>query len=777
MKAMADMVGRNRIVDSLTMLVVSALSLLLLTYVGFGDAENAATQFQVAKMVAQGQFLQGKMEDYLRSGQPLGQFSGFRSLALPLMESDRTISLVEVRDAADKALFKEGVASSITLQHSHLSSDPTPQVQHDEAYQSVILPLRSKFETVGELILAMPRSAVTGPVRLALMPLLPWCGVLCVILAAVAFATSHWPQKKRTRWQQSLFAGAFLLMSAAVIWALVGLYSDGARAKVRALANSLEARLNSIVDLGLSIDDFSGIDVAMAEYRASNPDIGVVAVLDEGVVIIDTDRAYHGRKWVSDGSTFEFVSPLHQKISNGHHQVIMVTLPTGVVYWAIARNVKNFAALFVATGLIALSFVKMSGALTHVYSRRPALSSDEKLEAITPILFVAVFVDNLGASFLPQLVSHSVRAAALPMTTVSIVFLLYFLAFSLTVLPAESFATRRGPKPLILLGCALAAAGMGLLATSGDLALVALARVLSGCGQGLLLIGVQSFIFGEVTPERRSQGNGLVVFNFNAGMISGMAIGALLALSLTESGVFTVGAVLLAVLAVFAALAIPVSSGAALRQIPGGVNLWRVLFDRGFLECIVLIGIPSKALLSGVIVFAMPLLLAKLNFPHEDIGQLVLFYACGVILANAIIARVPDQSRSTGRYLIQGMVLSAAGLAMIGLVGWHTQGTPLVTAGLVLMGVALLGVAHGLINAPVVTHATMLPIADVVGHGSVAALYRMVERVGHVIGPLLIGQLLLLGDYSPKMLLVPAAVAMAAALIFALSAAMKERAA
>jgi hypothetical protein len=123
------------------------------------------------------------------------------------------------------------------------------------------------------------------------------------------------------------------------------------------------------------------------------------------------------------------------------------------------------------------------------------------------------------------------------------------------------------------------------------------------------------------------------------------------------------------------------------------------------------------------------------------------------------------------------MILSTGALAIIGLVGWdaiidsHTP--PLASAGLVLVGVAMLGVAHGFINAPIVTHVTTLPIAATIGPGAVAALYRMIERVGHVTGPVLIGQLLLFGDYDAKMLLIPAAMMMGAAILFKLSGAMK----
>jgi MFS family permease len=778
MMKMRPVAGRGRIIDALTMLVLALVSLLLLLYVGYGEGKRATTTFRVSKLVAQGQVIQNKIEEYLRSGQPLGQFAGFRSLAQPLLESDPALASLIVRAPSGAHLFEIGVA----IKEGDPPSFPQSSVDHlvhlDSDHLHVILPLRNKFETGGSLVVSVKSAAVTEAVDAAFLALLPWCVFLCLALAAFAYTIAHWPRKRRALWHRALFAGAFLATNVAVVLILLNIYSDGARSKARAMADSLNARLNEISDLGLSIEDFSGINQAMVEYRRLNPDIGAVAVVEDGVALLHTNPAAQGRAWVSDRSTFEFTAPLRSNGQTGRSQVVMVTMPFNVVYWAIARNVKNFLALFVATGLIALVFLKLADTRPDEGRDSPA-TDDRRLEFIGPLLFVGVFVDNLSAPFLPQLVRNSAQAAGMPSLAVSIVFLLYFLAFSLSMLPAESFAARRGPKPLIWSGAALAALGSALLAASHGFALVALARVLSGAGQGMLLIGVQSFIFAVAAPERRTHGNGIIVFNFNGGMVAGMAIGSLLVLTLNETGVFALAAAVMTALACYAAISLPVLERAVFRPMPDLSGLWRVLFDRGFLECVLLVGIPSKMLLSGVIIFAMPLLLETLNYRHEDIGQLVMFYAGGVMLANALITRVVGLDRATGRFLTRGMLLSAAGLAMIGLVGWNAviniHSMPFLVSGLVLGGVAALGVAHGFINAPVVTHVTTLPIATAVGVGPVAALYRMVERIGHVSGPVIIGQLLLLRNYDPIMLLIPAAIVMVAAMVFRLSPSGKER--
>src|SRR5262245_22181946 len=76
-----------RLIDGLTMLVVTALSLFLLVYVGFGEGKRIYEQFQIEKLVAHGRIVQNAMENYLRAGLPLKQYAGFATLADPIVQS------------------------------------------------------------------------------------------------------------------------------------------------------------------------------------------------------------------------------------------------------------------------------------------------------------------------------------------------------------------------------------------------------------------------------------------------------------------------------------------------------------------------------------------------------------------------------------------------------------------------------------------------------------------------------------------------------------------
>ena len=51
-----------------------------------------------------------------------------------------------------------------------------------------------------------------------------------------------------------------------------------------------------------------------------------------------------------------------------------------------------------------------------------------------------------------------------------------------------------------------------------------------------------------------------------------------------------------------------------------------------FLKTMFCIGVPAKAILTGTITFALPLLLGQHGYRSEDIGQIIMLYAMSVLL-------------------------------------------------------------------------------------------------------------------------------------------------
>ena len=282
------------------------------------------------------------------------------------------------------------------------------------------------------------------------------------------------------------------------------------------------------------------------------------------------------------------------------------------------------------------------------------------------------------------------------------------------------------------------------------------------------------------SPGGKTRGAAIIVFGFQGGMISGMAIGSLLVTYMGAKGVFVLGGLIATVMALYALMVLPstapqraveIGLGATLRRL--GRDVGQVLRSMHFLQTMFFIGIPAKAVLTGIIIFALPLLLASKQYQQEDIGQIIMVYAAGVVIASSYVSRLVDRTGKTDTILFWGAVISGIGLMAIGLIDWeglNRAGDGKLSTFVLILGVAIVGIAHGFINAPVVTHVAESQLATKIGAASVTATYRFLERIGHVAGPVIVGQLFLFwGQSAANLLWVGVAIAFLGVLFLARS--------
>jgi hypothetical protein len=86
----------------------------------------------------------------------------------------------------------------------------------------------------------------------------------------------------------------------------------------------------------------------------------------------------------------------------------------------------------------------------------------------------------------------------------------------------------------------------------------------------------------------------------------------------------------------------------------------------------------------------------------------------------------------------------------IGLMGSPWLGNGLLSTSVVVVAVLVVGLAHGFINAPVVTHVGQTALAKRIGANPTTTAYRFLERGGHVMGPVLLSQFFLIwGQGAP----------------------------
>jgi putative ABC transport system substrate-binding protein len=715
-------------------------SLALLVYVAWGEMLRTTARFQDERLMARSEQVKSALETHLQAGLPLPQFAGFAALVAELKAGEPSLQAVRLEDPSGRGLFD----SDAMVPDARLIS----------------LSVSNRFEVKGHLLLAVAADAHVQPVRSWMQGILLSAGLIAAGVILWLFRASRQADPLPSQ-RRGLLIGLALqtLVIVAVMWQV---YSAGARSIAQTMADGLLSRVSSIYEDNLSLDDFSDVQAWLADYRNGIAQLVDVDVRINGELkflsrdadsLLDTGALTR----LSARRIVEASAPLDVAVSVG--------VPSAAVYTAIARNLKNFAALFLASVLIAMLLLR----ILHGYATSPEDQSDHQTDAqsaqaeslkASALLFLAVFCDQLSAAFLPQWVTQQAVASGFAQTASSWAFLAYFICFAVVLLPAERVVRQRGALAVLRAGTALIALAAFMLLLWPMFEVTLLARGLSGVGQGLVFVAVQALLLAWSRQAGSLGANTSIVFQFNAGMICGLALGSLLVVYLQPAGVFaTVVAV-----AVFASVLSfslrnpPTQWPAASNQDSAPVSAdslqseerqphlwWAAWRDPGFTLPALLVGIPSKAMMTGVVVYALPLLLSTSGLEREEIGQILLFYAVGVLACNQLINRLSPASSTLP--WICGVAMLVSGGALLGLSvfsGWLSNVPGLYAAALggLLLSVVVLGMAHGAVNAPVVTLVNRSRVAQAQGGGAVAILYRFVERIGHVAGPVLLAHVM-----------------------------------
>jgi predicted MFS family arabinose efflux permease len=714
---------------------------------------------------------------------------GFNTLCERILASDKSISVIIAYDRDEKPVFTSGdkfvpLLSSPPGSSVHVGLDDLA-----EKYLQVQLPLSNRFEQIGSLALTIPRSNINQQIKNVFKPLLITGAALSLVFSLfIALFRPHL-KKNKPPWLQISFAATFLSMSIVIVTSLVMLYSEGTQAKTKALADSLGYRLADIVSFNLVIKDIVGLDQLFADYQRLNPDIEAAALIINDKVAIHTDPRQIGQPWVRDKTSYEYIVELTPPGSIREIR-IAVALPYDVVFKRTIRSIKNFAALFVASAFLAGLFLQLASSLPGLYKIDDGITNDVKtpeseealLNLVKPVFFVAVFIEHLTYSFLPQFIDRIVMEGGMSSNYLSLPFITFYMFFALSLVPAGHIAEKFSPHRLMYGGLLLSAMGLSMLALPADMHMVLLARAISGLGQGVLFIGVQTYILMTVSPSRRTQGVSIIVFGFQGGMISGLTIGSLLVPYMGEQGVFLLCGAIGILMTFYTLSMVPSmtksmtgesSFASTMREL--GRNMALVSRNLKFLKTMILVGIPAKMVLTGVIIFALPLLLSQNNYHQEDIGQIIMIYGACVLISTHYISRLVDRTGRSHIVLFWGTMISGLGIVLIGLTDWEglakLSNSENFSTMILIIGVAITGLSHGLINAPVVTHIAESKLAKNIGASTATATYRFMERIGHIAGPVLIGQLFIFSGQDALLLTWVGAVIMICALIFIIGAA------
>lgn len=785
----------NNLKISLPTIFVSSLTLLLLSYVGLWESTKQSTMFQTSKLATQGEIVKNSVESFLQAGQPISQYSAFKQISSTLISSDQSIDNITITDAQNTVIFSSKDLKANNKQiENYAASEVKLSTKHYNIFESannikIAMPLHSVFGNAGLLEISANKHTMLAQSSQLYDNVFKMLIITIIGFALFVILLEYFNFKNKGQILKISYSFCFIFISTIIVTTVFQIYEQGAQAKAKALTDSMVARLNSVLALNIDIDDISGIETTFLAYKSNNPDIREIALIQNGIWKYHTDIEKIGVQNYAQDDAFEYtikLSNLAKQLQN-QELYVSVSIPVDIVKKAILASANEFITLIVACGLISLIFINASTSVSSLLKKQEQSITSKlfnNLQIIKSAYFLIVFVHALSVSFLPTLVSELSMAQTNILASSSLPFTLYYAAFALVLIPAGQFAEKGSLKTLMLGGAFLELMGLMMIIFFDSYWSIVIARAISGAGQGFFLIGLQSYLLVVTPKNQRTQGAAVKVIGRNAGLISGTAIGALVFSFTDFQTVFIIGSSISTLAMIYMWFLIiditedtTKNSTQQKTQVTFATmfsNIVHALKDTEFIKSLSLIAIPGKMAITGVIMFATPLMLINNNFTASEIGQALMLYYIASIIATHYASKWVDLWDISRSILFISALIGGGSILFLGLLGAgaNSVGTQtnfivdlysisyqldqLIQSKqiswlfnvLIIVSIILAGISNGLLTSPVITHINKTPIAIKHGVKSTTATYTFLERGGHTIGPLAIGFMLSLTEQS-----------------------------
>lgn len=400
--------------------------------------------------------------------------------------------------------------------------------------------------------------------------------------------------------------------------------------------------------------------------------------------------------------------------------------------------------------------------LAGAVNGRPALRRSEALIRVRMPLFIFFLSEELSRPFFPiyaKSLASSIDGLP-PEIVISLPMILFMLVVAFAQPLGGPWAERFGPRQMMLVGSCIGALGLALTAFAWDFYSLIAWRLVTAAGYGIVFVAGQSHVIAHTTTDNRAWGMAMFVGSVLAASICGPAIGGILADQIGYSGTFVVGAGTALGSGVLAVWLLPLPDKTTSRRAVGlrfkDVSL--VLSNPRFVALILGGAMPAKIILTGFLYYLTPLYLANLGNGPSATGRIVMLYGLMMVLMTPLAARLADHVRRPLAFVVGGGLISALGL--LGML-WSSSTTMLVVA------VVALGIAQSMSITP---QMSLVPVACPeecrrLGQVTVVGFFRLFERIGSSLGPLIAAFLLQRFGYQFTAVGIGAGIAIASVLL------------
>ncbi len=527
------------------------------------------------------------------------------------------------------------------------------------------------------------------------------------------------------------------------------------QAQAEALARSSAALIARALDVGVPADALTGLPQHTTELRQRNSEVASLAFLTPDGQVLAGSRVGSGLPTVA--------APVRLADGTLAGRVVLALDP-GVLTRQLQARLLDVAFLGAICLLLALEWVALGlgtrGAraltVTEAWRSRHAGARGLSLgwrptsaASVRPALFLFMLAEELTRPFLPTWARELAPTSwgMTPDLLASGPLVVFLAVVALLQWPLAAWSQRLGRRRCLVLGALLGSLGLaGAAWLPGYVALVG-ARLVGAVGFAMVFVSAQGAVIDGSSTRDRARSLGQFV---RAILVAGLCGPALGGLAAEHWGVPTTFAVAAGVAALAALAAWVQMSGArdmahvtpsAPHSTSASIGTWR---RSGLLPLLLGCALPAKLLLAALCFYLLPMHLQDEGHGSAVIGRLQTIYPLAMVLVVPLAARAADRWPYRSAFVVLGGLLAGATACL----AWPTGNTPL-TLAWILLG---LGLGQALSITP--QSALVADLARSDGgtqEAAVLGLFRLTERGGSAIGPLLGAWLLPLAGFGPAL--------------------------
>lgn len=361
-------------------------------------------------------------------------------------------------------------------------------------------------------------------------------------------------------------------------------------------------------------------------------------------------------------------------------------------------------------------------------------------------VFLFGLADALSLSFLPiytRLVDNPLQWLEIGVV-LSLPLAGYLLAITLGSPLVRTLEVRLGSRFLLIAAAAVTViANLGLYGSATTVELI-LFRSIAGFGYAIATLACQDYVLDVASRDMRARSLGQFTSTLFGGVFSGAAIGGILADRLGHQAAFAVGAVLVSISGLLVWALLPAKQmRQPLRTSSRGFfrSVLSPLRNRRFTLMVFSLAIPSNVMIQAFIAFLVALQLDAVGASAADIGRVLMLYFLVMLMVVLVAPHVYEGRLSSVHRAQVGAAVAAVGVLAVAIYPSYWM---------MVAAVVLAGFGQGLMRDPVVSIAMELAETELtdLGVDPVLSSLRVLERLGSILGLLLIALLSTYQGYS-----------------------------